>query len=265
MYKSTKKLKKTCTFAAVILKSTTMKKLALFLLVSVVTMTAFSQSIKLYYEGQPCGETLNISGFRPGDENTFHIAVMNNTNDSLFITVEKEVISEVDGSYNTFCLGACYDPSITISPRTLDLAAGETSTTEQFHTVYYGGDNFGTTTVKYKFYDERINEVPAQVIVNYIFDDVNIQDHVVNVNKFNAYPNPATSQVTVQYELANRTAGDNAQIIITSLVGNKVYSQAINNNNGKASIDLSTLVAGIYFYSLEVNGQIVSTKKLIVK
>ena len=33
----------------------------------------------------------------------------------------------------------------------------------------------------------------------------------------------------------------------------------------ETNIDLSNLVAGIYFYSIEVNGQAVSTKKLIVK
>lgn len=242
-----------------------MKKLVLFLLASVVTMTAFSQSIKLYFEGEQCGETLNFTVDKMYDDNTLVIGVMNNTNDSLFITVEKEVISELDGSYNTFCLGACYDPAITVSPRTLDLAAGQTSVNEDLHFVYNPMGAFGTTTVKYKFYDSRLNEVPTQIIVNYISEDVSIENHVVNVNKFNAYPNPATSQVTVQYELSNRTAGDDAHIIITSLVGNKVCSQRINSNNGKATLDLSNLVAGIYFYSLEVNGQIISTKKLIVK
>lgn len=242
-----------------------MKKLALFLFASIVTMTAFSQSIKLYFNGEPCGDTLNYTVGRMYDDNTVVIGVMNNTNDSLFITVEKEVISELDGAYNTFCLGACYDPSITVSPRTLNLAAGQTSVNEDLHFVYNPMGALGTTTVKYKFYDERLNEAPTQIIVNYITEDVGIANHVVNVNKFNAYPNPATSQVTVQYELANRMAGDNAHIIITSLVGNKVCSQPINSSNGKATIDLSNLVAGIYFYSLEVNGQIISTKKLIVK
>ena len=53
--------------------------------------------------------------------------------------------------------------------------------------------------------------------------------------------------------------------MITSLVGNRVYTQPINNASGKTNIDLSNLVAGIYFYSIEVNGQAISTKKLIVK
>ncbi|MCQ2280993.1 MAG: T9SS type A sorting domain-containing protein [Bacteroidales bacterium] len=242
-----------------------MKKLVLFVLALVVSMAAFSQSIKLYHNGQLCGDTLYLNVSRMYDDNSLVIGVMNNTNDSLFITVEKEVISELEGSYNTFCLGVCYDASTTVSPNTLDLAAGQTSTNDDLHFTYNPMGNFGVTTVKYKFYDQRINEAPAQVVVNYVTEEVSIENHVVNVNKFNAYPNPATSQVTVQYELANRLAGDNAHIIITSLVGNKVCSQPVSNNNGKATIDLSNLVAGIYFYSLEVNGQIVSTKKLIVK
>lgn len=244
-----------------------MKKSAIFLILMVFSMMAFSQSIKLFYNNEQLGDTLNVTNLRLNDENNVNINVQNNTNDSLYITVHKEVISEVDGSFNTFCLGVCYDPSVTTSTRTLDLAAGETSTGDQFHCVYFvPSESYGITTVKYSFYDERINEPAKVLVVNYISEDPDgIEDAPVVMRSFNAYPNPATSNVTVQYEVANRSAGDNVRINITSLVGNKVCSVPVSNASGKANLDLSNLVAGIYFYSLEVNGKILSTKKLIVK
>lgn len=247
-----------------ILNFTTMKKVALSLLLSVFSVTAFSQSIQLFYNNEEVTDTLNISVNRLNDENTIWLSVKNNTaQDSLYITVHKEVISELSGSYNTFCLGNCFDPSITTSPTTLDLAAGESSTNEQFHLVYFPAGQEGITTVKYTFYDQRINEPGREVVVNFITGGVGIDDQSITAKVFNAYPNPATSNVVIQYDLAGRSA--DARIVITSLVGNKVYTQSLNSNSGKANIDISNLVAGIYFYSIEANGQVISTKKLIVK
>ena len=239
-----------------------MKKIALTILLALFATASFSQSIKLFYESEDAGDTLNIPVERINDESTFWLSVKNNTSDSLYITVAKEVLSELPDSYNTFCLGNCFDPSVTVSPFTLDLAAGESSTNDQFHLVYYPANQYGTTIVKYRFYDERINEPAREIVVKFITDEVGI-DEPIAAKLFNAYPNPATSNVTIQYDFAG--CSSNANIVITSLVGNRVYSQALSNNSGKANIDLSNLVAGIYFYSLEVNGQAISTKKLIVK
>ena len=246
------------------IKLKTMKKIALTILLALFATASFSQSIKLFYEGEEVSDTLNIFVNRINDESTFWLSVKNNASDSLYITVSKEVLSELPDSYNTFCLGNCYDPSVMVSPSTLNLAAGESSTNDQFHFVYYPANQYGTTSVKYSFYDERINEIPRQIVVNYITGEVGI-DEPVTAKLFNAYPNPATSNVTIQYDLSARSSGDNAQIVLTSLVGNRVIVQPLNNASGKSTIDLSNLVAGIYFYSLEVNGQAISTKKLIVK
>ncbi len=228
-------------------------------------MTAFSQSIQLFYDNDAVGDTLNISIDRMNDESTIWLSVKNNTSDSLYVTVAKEVISELPDSYNTFCMGNCFDPSVTTSPTTLNLAAGESSTNDQFHLVYFPANQEGTTTVKYSFYDQRINEIPTVVVVNYITGGVGIHNENISAKVFNAYPNPATSNVTIQYDLSGRAASTDARIVITSLVGNKVYTLPLSNNSGKASIDISNLVAGIYFYSIEANGQVISTKKLIVK
>lgn len=240
-----------------------MKKIALSLILAAFSMTAFSQSIQLFYNNDAVGDTLNITIDRLNDESTIWLSVKNNTSDSLYVTVAKEVISELSGSYNTFCLGNCFDPAITTSPTTLDLAAGESSTNDQFHLVYFPANQEGVTTVKYSFYDQRINEIPTVVVVNYITGGVGIKDETITAKVFNAYPNPATSNVTIQYDLAGHST--DARIVITSLVGNKVYTLPLSNPSGKASIDISNLVAGIYFYSIEANGQVISTKKLIVK
>ena len=240
-----------------------MKKLVLSILAMAFTMTAFSQGINLLYHNAPVGDTLNFYCTNMEDENQLDLIVQNNTSDSVYLRVVKDVVSELDGSYNTFCMGNCYDPSVTVSPITLNLAPGESSTPSTLHFIYYPGNQYGTTTVVYSFTDERSES--ATVVVNYITLSEGIDNHVVNAKAFNAYPNPATSQVTVQYDLSNWQPGDKSRLVVTSLVGNQVRAANLSGATGRATLDISDLVAGIYFYSLEVNGQVVTTKKLIVK
>ncbi|MBQ4433904.1 MAG: T9SS type A sorting domain-containing protein, partial [Bacteroidales bacterium] len=116
-------------------------------------------------------------------------------------------------------------------------------------------------TVKYTF-TARSEYV---IVVNYISGEVSVADAPATLGSFSAYPNPATSSVTFQYTLANRSASDAANIVITNLVGNRVRVIPVSGNSGKKTIDLSNMVAGIYFYSMEINGKPASTKKLIVK
>ncbi|MEI6816192.1 MAG: T9SS type A sorting domain-containing protein [Bacteroidota bacterium] len=66
-------------------------------------------------------------------------------------------------------------------------------------------------------------------------------------NTISLYPNPTTSTLTIHQD----TYSPSQQIIITDVLGNKVYSQALNNST--ETIDISQLSSGIYFY--EVSGK----------
>ena len=66
------------------------------------------------------------------------------------------------------------------------------------------------------------------------------------------------------YDLSGFRAGS-ARLVITNLVGSKVAVHSLNGTSGKVRMDISNLDSGIYFYSIEADGKIVSTKKLIVR
>lgn len=245
-----------------------MKKLGILLAAIILTAVATAQNpISFYFSNQPVNDTIEYQAGRLDDDNIVWVSVKNETSDSLFLTVSKEVISELPGSYNTFCMGSCYDPSVMVAPRTMDLAAGESSSNEQFHMVYNPVGAYGTTIVKFTFTDAAAGVSNSYVIklVTVNEDEDGISDRPVSLNSFTAYPNPATTQVTFQYDLSNQTAGDATRIVITDLVGNKVRNLPIANAAGKRTLDVSDLVPGIYFYSLVSNGRTLSTKKLIVK
>lgn len=74
-----------------------------------------------------------------------------------------------------------------------------------------------------------------------------------NFNMVKAYPNPASSEVSVSFRL-NKAA--NVNVTLTNTVGQVVGSKSIaSSSNGVAAFPTSGLANGVYFYTVEANGQ----------
>ena len=78
------------------------------------------------------------------------------------------------------------------------------------------------------------------------------------------YPNPSHGQVTVQL---NQKAGQSYQLRLSNIIGQEVRTIALKPELTSAGLplDLSDLRAGVYFYSLLVDGKAVSTKRLVLQ
>ena len=74
-----------------------------------------------------------------------------------------------------------------------------------------------------------------------------------------AYPNPATSMVTVSYTVE----GDGA-IVLHDVMGRKVMSQRVSGT-GTTQIDVTNLPKGIYLYGVESGNRQSAKNKLVVK
>lgn len=80
-------------------------------------------------------------------------------------------------------------------------------------------------------------------------NDVNTS--IISASK--AYPNPAQGQLFVPFAL---NATTNATVTLTSTVGQIVKTQSFTNvNEGRARFSTSDLANGVYFYTVEANGQ----------
>ena len=238
-----------------------MKKIIALILFTAVS-AIYAQSFQITYNGEPVGEVLDFTVTAGDDDNELAITVTNTSDETDSIYLSKRVVSEVPGSYNTFCFGVCYDPSINVSPVPLILEPGESTDGNGFHFVYNPCENEGTTTVDYTFTSGSFS---VSVRVNYIYSSTGIGNSDIRVNSLTAYPNPASTSVTVSYDLSGLRTSNDTRLVITNLVGSKVAVRSLNGVSGKISMDLSGLDAGIYFYSIEANGQAISTRKLIVK
>lgn len=80
----------------------------------------------------------------------------------------------------------------------------------------------------------------------------------------NVYPNPSRGQVTVQL---NQKAGQDYKLRVSNIIGQDVRTIALKPELTAAGlpVDLSDLRAGVYFYSLLVEGKVVATKRLVLQ
>ena len=75
-------------------------------------------------------------------------------------------------------------------------------------------------------------------------------------------PNPFTNSSTIKYALIKDFSS--AIFTVTDITGRIVSSEKVSSNNGAHSINLGSYAAGVYYYSLNVDGTII-TKKMIVE
>ncbi len=84
------------------------------------------------------------------------------------------------------------------------------------------------------------------------------------VSNLNFYPNPASSNGTIEVVLKETTKMD---LSIVNSVGQTVYSNSISGNIGSNKIDvnLNNLSSGLYFYQVKVGNSNAITKKFTVQ
>jgi len=90
--------------------------------------------------------------------------------------------------------------------------------------------------------------------------EVNTEGHDLKQN----YPNPFLETTKIEYYLPAIT--NNAYIMVCALNGLMIKAIKLEQPGfGNITFERSKLQPGIYFYTLVVNGQIVVTKKLMIK
>lgn len=105
---------------------------------------------------------------------------------------------------------------------------------------------------------------PSAIIVRAVFEptEVSIDEQAIATG-FSAYPNPANENFFVEYNLAKT---GNVSFQMTDLTGKVVYTQDFGNQSEgayKISVNAEELSNGVYFYTLNVDGELV-TKKITV-
>lgn len=77
------------------------------------------------------------------------------------------------------------------------------------------------------------------------------------------YPNPASSVAIINYFIADPSK--EVKIVLHDLLGTTARNYPLNPYERVLKIDVQDLKDGVYFYTLESEGETKATKKLIIK
>jgi hypothetical protein len=225
--------------------------------VTVLYNTMFSLSM----EENDTSHTTLLSGPVDDPINSM-IKVHNNLPMDLNMLVFRQPVFTVAGSQNWMWFGGTeYDPAVDTTGVNMIAA----NTTDETFKMYYDPDgNVGTTQMIYVFTDPTNPSNYALWWVNFEALPSAISDHILANTTFSpAYPNPADNFVSFNYDIPAEV--NQAEIMITNLLGAVVYEGSLSGLNGTKRIDVSSLTGGIYFATLKLDNEVAMSQKILVQ
>jgi hypothetical protein len=107
------------------------------------------------------------------------------------------------------------------------------------------------------------DEATATIVWDCGASTVSIDKVANDAIKLNAFPNPAKNSLTVNYSV--ESSFNEASIELFDVLGQKLISNELSSSKGQVKLDVSNLDAGVYFYSIRVDGQAIKTERVIVQ
>ncbi len=233
------------------------------LFVASATLTVNGQNIKLLYNEEDVSNSeITVEG-TPSRDMKVIINISNTSSSDIQVKIKKRVIENIEGSENTFCLGECFSPTVEESPNPFTIGAGQTTTSSDFYVEFYPQGNSGNAKISYEVFNISDEDDKASITINFsIQEGTGITPQTLVPSIF-AYPNPVESNV-LNISYSRNILNSDAKITVKNIVGVTLLERKIQQENGNVSFDVSSLANGIYLYSVEQDGKILATKKLLV-
>lgn len=157
---------------------------------------------------------------------------------------------------------SCYPSSAAVpvydSPESLTLAAGDST---YFKVGASSSDSPCCAIHKY-YLKTGLGVVQDSITVKFRIGPTECflsTDEPEDVVELSVYPNPANAILTIEVSAVY----SGSALKIYNVLGEEIVSRTINT--GKNSINIESLPNGVYFYALLKDGELMETKKLIVK
>ncbi len=226
-----------------------------------------AQSYSLSLNGEPLAADTTITVYPDTinpSEISFGLIFHNNSNNGANIKVLRNEVSMLENAASNFFWVVQYNFVTDLSSQYSFIPAGGSSTDESFIAYYYPNDAVGISTIEYTFFNIDNEDENVTITVKFDTSPQSVGENILkNTWVSNAYPNPATNFVNIDYKLPKEVQYANVKIV--NLLGSVVKQQQLNSQSNNVKINLSDLNSGIYFYSVFVNGEAYNTKKLIVR
>ena len=188
-----------------------------------------------------------------------HIEIRNISSVTQKVKVRRNGPFDALCSTNYFCWDYCYLPTDGESSGYLTLIPNVPNTAFSGHILGAGGGTEGCCEISYTFYNQDDVNDSLRVVVQFCgTNSISIDEN--SYSDFNVFPNPASNFVNVEYR-----GEKDGNFQLFNVVGQTVFSQTLNAGEQKTSIDVSSFNSGVYFYTLQIDGKVQETKKLIIK
>jgi len=242
-----------------------MKKHLLALsLLTVTFFTAKSQSIQII-------DTASMSVAQPSytisvdadSSNAVLFWVKNTTSASINIQLKSYVIYNPGGELLSYCIGTqCHSAGQPANVNTPIPASG-TLTSNGLLLDFTDFAGQGYAQAMYTLFNPLHTNDSASVTITYkITNTTGIKQNAANYSVSNIAPNPASSNVSLSYDL--KSSNQPATVKIYNMLGTLVKTTPLETYSNNTKIDISALEEGMYFYSVTVGTKVVKTSRLVV-
>jgi len=243
----------------------TMKKIFLLFFSLGTILSLNAQSIQLQdHDGNNISNTVVNYSEIASATLKFNILISNVGSGRIGVMFKKIEVDILEGSTNSFCFaGSCYPPFSYVSSEALNIEEGATSAYGECYGEYNTNGIVGQSTITYVVYNAGNVNDSAYVTVNYQTTPVSVPNFQSQdkISFSNAWPNPATTTASFNYQLPS----DGGLFILRSITGAIIKEEHISGLQGRYTLDVSELPEGIYIYSVVAGQKVLTTKKLIVK
>jgi hypothetical protein len=124
----------------------------------------------------------------------------------------------------------------------------------------------GMSSVHYIAYSKSNPHEALEIDLNFVVEEKPEKADIYTSRTLtvqDVYPNPTSDLAFVDYKIAEDNV--KCRLILHNVLGNSVGEYDLSPLETKAKIPTAEITAGIYFYTLYVNGDAVMTRKLVVK
>lgn len=250
-----------------------MKKTLTSILLFASATIAFGQSIHILHDNvDVTAKEITVPVYK-NNEFVTELALKNTTGGDVDYKVSRTILNPPFDpcSYILYCTGIiCYGPNndITFSPPDI-------STIKANETLPNGPNTYGIAAhysvcetacadlnVLYRVYNTAAgSKDTATVKIKYTCTNGITEENPALGSLSNAYPNPTNNGFTVKYAMKTFSQ---SEIAVYDLFGKKVIETKLPKAEGTITINTSSLAPGVYYYSLVVNNQRATTKRLVI-
>lgn len=208
----------------------------------------------------------NLNDFDPhtviGNDTTLAystVQIINTGTDTLTVKVAMDNFSAHPNHVTYFCWGVtCYTPITFVSPNPVVISPGDTNTS--FIGYLRPSGYAALSVVKYSFFNVADESDSVQISFTYDFT-IGVDEIANKASVSQPYPNPTSNLTRISYDLRSSR---NASLVFYNLLGSIVKEVKLNDRQGNIILSTTGFESGIYYYSIVADGDIISTKKLVV-